>query len=163
MGRAGWLFSPPTSLWLNHESSTGLIGLTRWKRIKNLTISALTCSYDCCNCCNLVNLVNPVYCTFLILYMTRRRFYAPPSAFNSNLEGVTLASDEARHLRDVLRLKTGDEVYVFDGAGKEFHCRIAGTRPDSAHLNVISEVAPARPESALQVDARSCFAQRREI
>ena len=83
--------------------------------------------------------------------MTRRRFYAPPSAFNSNLESVTLAADEARHLRDVLRLKPGDEVYVFNGAGKEFHCRVEESRRDTAQLKVISEVDPARPESPLQL------------
>lgn len=81
--------------------------------------------------------------------MTRRRFYASPGAFNSNLESVILATDEARHLREVLRLKTGDEVYVFNGEGKEFHCRIEESRRDTAQLKVISEVAPARPESPL--------------
>jgi 16S rRNA (uracil1498-N3)-methyltransferase len=83
--------------------------------------------------------------------MTRRRFYAPPTAFNANLDGVTLELDEARHLRDVLRLKTGDEVYVFDGEGREFHCRIEESRRDTAQLKVISEVAPARPESPLEL------------
>jgi 16S rRNA (uracil1498-N3)-methyltransferase len=60
-----------------------------------------------------------------------------------------LATDEARHLREVLRLKVGDEVYVFDGAGKEFHCRIEETRRDSAQLKVVADVAPARPEPPL--------------
>jgi 16S rRNA (uracil1498-N3)-methyltransferase len=83
--------------------------------------------------------------------MTRRRFYAPPGAFNSNRDGVTLESDEARHLRDVLRLKAGDEVYVFDGEGKEFHCRVDESRRDSARLTVIAEVDAARPESPLQL------------
>lgn len=83
--------------------------------------------------------------------MTRRRFYAPPSAFSSNLESVTLATDEARHLRDVLRLKVGDEIYVFNGEGKEFHCRIEESRRDTAELKVIAEAVPARPESPLQL------------
>ena len=83
--------------------------------------------------------------------MTRRRFYAPPAAFNSSLESVTLESDEARHLRDVLRLKAGDAVYVFNGEGKEFHCRVEEGRRDSARLSVIAEVEPARPESPLQL------------
>jgi 16S rRNA (uracil1498-N3)-methyltransferase len=81
--------------------------------------------------------------------MTRRRFYAPPGAFDSSRETVTLATEEARHLRDVLRLKLSDEVYVFDGAGKEFQCRIEDSRRDSARLKVVAEVEPARPESPL--------------
>ena len=83
--------------------------------------------------------------------MTRRRFYAPPGAFDSDLDGVTLESDEARHLRDVLRLKPGDDVYVFNGEGKEFHCRVEESRRDSARLKVIDEVDPARPESPLRL------------
>jgi len=83
--------------------------------------------------------------------MTRRRFYAPPSAFNANRDSVALATDEARHLREVLRLKTGDEVYVFDGTGREFHCRIEESRRDAAQLKVIGEVAPAHPESPLHL------------
>jgi len=83
--------------------------------------------------------------------MTRRRFYAPPSAFTPGIDSVDLASDEARHLRDVLRLKPGDEVYVFDGAGKEFQCRVEESRRDAAQLRVISEAEPARPESPLRL------------
>ncbi|HEV2828598.1 MAG TPA: 16S rRNA (uracil(1498)-N(3))-methyltransferase [Pyrinomonadaceae bacterium] len=81
--------------------------------------------------------------------MTRRRFFAPVSAFDSDFANVSLAQDEARHLREVLRLKAGDEVYVFDGKGKEFHCRIEESRRDTAQLKVIAEIAPARPESPL--------------
>ncbi len=83
--------------------------------------------------------------------MTRRRFYAPTTAFDKNQNAVTLIADEARHLREVLRLKTGDEVFVFDGAGKEFHCRIADSRRDTAQLEVLAEVSPAKPESPLQL------------
>ena len=83
--------------------------------------------------------------------MTRRRFYAPPDAFSSNHERVTLAADEARHLRDVLRLKPGDEVYVFDGLGREFQCTVVNSGRDAAQLNIISEAEPSRPESPLQL------------
>ncbi|HET6670396.1 MAG TPA: 16S rRNA (uracil(1498)-N(3))-methyltransferase [Pyrinomonadaceae bacterium] len=79
--------------------------------------------------------------------MGRRRFYAPPGAFNFHSRTVTLEADEARHLREVLRLKPGDEVYVFDGVGKEFHCAIESSRRDTAVLNVLEEAEPARPES----------------
>ena len=83
--------------------------------------------------------------------MSRRRFYAPSEAFNSHAQTVTLEADEARHLREVLRLKPGDDVYIFNGEGKEFHCTIDSSRRDTAILNVITEVSPARPESPLQL------------
>lgn len=83
--------------------------------------------------------------------MTRRRFYAPPEAFSSDLDTLTLQSDEARHLREVLRLRPGDRVHVFNGVGKEFDCSIEESRKDTARLKVLTEVTPARPESPLQM------------
>ena len=83
--------------------------------------------------------------------MTRRRFHAPPSAFNLHRGSVTLATDEARYLREVLRLKVGDEVFVFNGEGKEFRSQVEESRRDTATLKVIDEVAPARPESPLRL------------
>ena len=84
--------------------------------------------------------------------MSRRRFFAPPSAFNFTKRTVTLAADEARHLREVLRLKPGDEVSVFDGAGKEFHARVVQARRELAELELDEEIATARPESPLQIN-----------
>lgn len=84
--------------------------------------------------------------------MTRRRFHAPLNAFDLTQQLVTLTADEARHLRDVLRLKHGDEVYVFDGLGREFRCTVSQTRRDSAGLHLVAEVDPAKPESQLQLN-----------
>jgi 16S rRNA (uracil1498-N3)-methyltransferase len=84
--------------------------------------------------------------------MTRRRFYAPPDAFNLANQTVTLAADEARHLRDVLRLKAGDEVYVFNGMGAEFRCAVSNVRRDATELRIEAEVEPAKPESQLQLN-----------
>jgi 16S rRNA (uracil1498-N3)-methyltransferase len=83
--------------------------------------------------------------------MSRRRFFAPPSAFNFSKRTIMLAADEARHLREVLRLKPGDEVSVFDGEGKEFRARLAQARRDFAELELDDEIEPARPESPLRI------------
>ena len=83
--------------------------------------------------------------------MTRRRFYAPPAAFAPDAKSATLSPEETRHLRDVLRLHPGDEIYVFDGAGREFHCAVEIIAKDSTALRVISEVEPTRPESPLHL------------
>ena len=84
--------------------------------------------------------------------MTRRRFHAPPNSFNATEQTVTLGPDEARHLRDVLRLKPGDEVYVFDGRGHEFRCAVSTSKRDAAELRIEAEVEPAKPESQLQLN-----------
>ena len=81
--------------------------------------------------------------------MSRRRFFAPPDAFKP--QTVTLTSDEARHLRDVLRLKQGDEVYEFDGIGKEFRCTVSGWKRDEVTLDKCEQVAPPHPESPLDL------------
>jgi 16S rRNA (uracil1498-N3)-methyltransferase len=83
--------------------------------------------------------------------MTRRRFYAPPSAFSSNRTQARLGAEEARHLRDVLRLQRGDHVFVFDGEGHEFNCTVTELRRDFAELSVVAEIEPAKPESALDL------------
>ena len=83
--------------------------------------------------------------------MTRRRFYAIPEALDSGF--VTLAPEEARHLRDVLRLKTGAEAFVFDGEGAEYSCIVIepGRGNGVARLKVREQVAPLRPESSLDL------------
>jgi 16S rRNA (uracil1498-N3)-methyltransferase len=72
--------------------------------------------------------------------MARRRFFAPPDAFKQ--QTVTLTSDEAKHLREVLRLKQGDEVFVFDGDGREFRCIVSSWKRDEVTLDECKEVEP---------------------
>jgi 16S rRNA (uracil1498-N3)-methyltransferase len=85
--------------------------------------------------------------------MTRRRFYAPPGAFAEGGAAVALSEEESRHLRDVLRLRAGDEAYVFDGEGREFRCVVAeaGGRGGAARLEVRDPVEPPSPESPLEL------------
>src|SRR5258706_5097408 len=83
--------------------------------------------------------------------MTRRRFYAPPQAFAPDAKSVTLRAEETRHLRDVLRLKSGDEIYVFDGAGREVRGKVREIARDSTEVSDVSEVEAARAESPLKL------------
>jgi 16S rRNA (uracil1498-N3)-methyltransferase len=83
--------------------------------------------------------------------MTRRRFYASPGAFAPDGQLVKLEGDETRHLRDVLRLREGDEVYVFNGQGQEYRCHIARVDRRSATLEVIEETEPSSRESPLRL------------
>ncbi len=83
--------------------------------------------------------------------MTRRRFYAPTVAFSADEKSVVLDAAETVHLRDVLRLQIGAEVFVFDGTGREFSCAVAKIGRNSSDLNILSEVDPSRPESPLNL------------
>jgi 16S rRNA (uracil1498-N3)-methyltransferase len=61
-----------------------------------------------------------------------------------------LADDEARHLTQVLRLGSGDEIAVFDGGGREFRGRVEQVGRDGASIRLIEEQAAA-PEPAVRV------------
>jgi 16S rRNA (uracil1498-N3)-methyltransferase len=78
-----------------------------------------------------------------------RRFYAPKENFSP--DKITLALEETRHLRDVLRLRAGEKIQVFDGDGKEFLCEIESISKKETSLQIIREVAPAAPESDLDL------------
>lgn len=54
-------------------------------------------------------------------------------------------------MRDVLRLRAGAVVRIFDGAGKEFSCVIESIGKREAILRVESEIAPSAPESNLNL------------
>ncbi|MBC7901510.1 MAG: 16S rRNA (uracil(1498)-N(3))-methyltransferase [Saprospiraceae bacterium] len=78
-----------------------------------------------------------------------RRFYAPPEQFGDR--HIDLGLDETRHLRDVLRLREGDEINVFDGEGREFLCKIEAIEKKSSRLAIILETDPVSPESDLEL------------
>lgn len=82
--------------------------------------------------------------------MSRRRFFAPPEAFDLRSQRVSLDGDEARHLREVLRLKPGDRVTVFDGVGNEYEAVVQKPMRDSALLEIGERVEVASFESPLK-------------
>lgn len=87
----------------------------------------------------------------LLLIMTPRRFYAPPEAFSPDGRSARLSAEETRHLRNVLRLAAGDEIFLFDGDGKEFHCQVQTVARDSTEVKVIKQVDASQPESDLNL------------
>ncbi len=50
--------------------------------------------------------------------MSRRRFYVPRDSIRDGI--AVLSADQAHHLRNVLRLGTGDVVEIFDGEGSGY-------------------------------------------
>lgn len=60
--------------------------------------------------------------------MALRRFYIPPESIQ---EGVAvLPAGQAHHLRDVLRIRAGEAVEIFDGVGKGYAGEVAFRGPD---------------------------------
>ena len=78
-----------------------------------------------------------------------RRFYASKKNFSQNK--ITLSLEETRHLRDVLRLREGAKVNIFDGAGREFLGEIESISKKETILKILEEVAPVSSESDLNL------------
>jgi 16S rRNA (uracil1498-N3)-methyltransferase len=67
------------------------------------------------------------------------RFHLPPESWQ---ESPALTGDEARHLSQVLRMKPGDSVIVFDGQGRRAAAEILGISRDRIPLR-LGEIIPS--------------------
>ena len=65
------------------------------------------------------------------------RFYIPPE--NWNPDALVLTNAEAHHARDVLRLKRGDKLVVFNGRGREITAEIVDLAKDEIDLRKLHE------------------------
>lgn len=68
-----------------------------------------------------------------------RRFFA--QNINASGDKAVLTCDEARHIKNVLRMKPGDEVLLIDGSGAEFRSVISSVTGDSVELDIIEKGA----------------------
>jgi len=66
---------------------------------------------------------------------------------DSGLAGAvaTLTGGEFHHLRDVLRMRAGDEVTIIDGRGQEHHARLREIGRDSATADIIATATRVAP------------------
>jgi 16S rRNA (uracil1498-N3)-methyltransferase len=78
----------------------------------------------------------------------RPRVYAP--AVQDDQPIVDLPADEAHQLKHVLRLRVGDDVAVFDGAGREWAGRIAASGRAGISVALGQRIDPV-PEAAVRV------------
>ena len=77
------------------------------------------------------------------------RFYIP--GLGLDRKGAALSEGDARHARNVLRLRKGDKVAAYDGEGREFLCEIDGSDSRVTTLAVLEETAPPAAESPLDL------------
>jgi 16S rRNA (uracil1498-N3)-methyltransferase len=69
------------------------------------------------------------------------RFYIPPNEWNP--DALVLTGVEAHHARDVLRLKRGDKVVVFNGRGREITAEIVDLARSDIQLRKLNESGSA--------------------
>jgi 16S rRNA (uracil1498-N3)-methyltransferase len=65
------------------------------------------------------------------------RFYVPAEKWDPG--ALVLIGPEAHHAREVLRLKRGDKVIVFNGHGREITAEVVDLGPDEVHLRKLTE------------------------
>jgi len=68
------------------------------------------------------------------------RFYLPPESWQ---DSPALTGDEARHLSQVLRMKPGDTLVVFDGKGRRASAEVGSVSRDRVSLK-LGEILPSR-------------------
>ncbi|HVG18462.1 MAG TPA: 16S rRNA (uracil(1498)-N(3))-methyltransferase [Blastocatellia bacterium] len=88
--------------------------------------------------------------------MPRRRFYASPDEISGS--AIRLSRDETHHLTRVLRLGFGEEVFVFDGCGREYRCSFAALEHGRARLEV-SETLLDRVEPSTHITLAQALAK----
>jgi len=65
------------------------------------------------------------------------RFYVSPDSWDS--QAVALRGSEAHHARDVLRMKAGEKLVLFNGRGREMTAEIASLDQEEIRLRKVHE------------------------
>lgn len=73
------------------------------------------------------------------------RFHLPPESWQAGI----LAGDEARHLSQVLRIKPGETITVFDGLGRRAEAEVLTVSRDQISLKLGEAQSPPPPLPAI--------------
>jgi 16S rRNA (uracil1498-N3)-methyltransferase len=84
-----------------------------------------------------VLLAGTSYIAHLTSNILVHRFYIAPEDWNP--DALTISSTELHHARDVLRMKQGDKLVVFDGRGREITAEIFDLGRDEIRLRKLHE------------------------
>lgn len=66
-----------------------------------------------------------------------QRFFVEAHQINENEQCIRMTGSDVNHLKNVLRMKCGEEVWISDGEEKEFHCKIAHFEEGEVWLDII--------------------------
>lgn len=78
------------------------------------------------------------------------RFFLPPDAWSAD---AWLAGDEARHLSQVLRIRAGETITVFDGEGRRADAEVMEVARDRVRLRVGEPVHRPHPGPRVELAA----------
>ena len=90
----------------------------------------------------------------------KRRFFVPPGKM---IDGrAELQAADARHLRTVMRLRSGDRVVVFDGTGKTYQAVVRSMEDDRVIVDLLSQ-ADSTTESHLDLALAQGFLKEKKM
>ena len=71
-----------------------------------------------------------------------QRFFADPSRIDEETGEIRIGGTDVNHIRNVLRMRTGDELWISDGEQKEYHCTIRDYTEDEVILQILYAQEP---------------------
>ena len=89
-----------------------------------------------------------------------RRFFIKQSETAGPISVIT--GTDARHIKMALRLKPGDIITLFDGAGNEYEARIISLSADSVNVSIMRSF-PSTTESPIQIIVAQAFLKQRKM
>ncbi len=73
------------------------------------------------------------------------RFFIPPEWIEQNT--VIIKDEQAHHLRDVLRIKFGDQIILLDGSGYEYQVKVVDIKKDRITGEILERcLCPSEPK-----------------
>jgi len=70
------------------------------------------------------------------------RFFVPPSSIDLQTGSIMISGNDVNHIRNVLRKRPGDELWISDGQKAEYHCRLEEYQPGTVLLSILYAQEP---------------------
>ncbi|MDM8525991.1 RsmE family RNA methyltransferase [Desulfococcaceae bacterium HSG8] len=87
-----------------------------------------------------------------------RRFFIDPSE-TASMSFIT--GTDAKHIKNVLRMKPGDKILLFDGLGTEYESSIISLSPGSVEVSIIRKLKPITSPFARIIIAQALLKDRK--
>ena len=63
-----------------------------------------------------------------------QRFFVEPHQVQEEEHRITLTGPDVNHMKNVLRMRVGEDVWISDGKEKEYHCTIEAFEEEQSFI-----------------------------
>lgn len=71
-----------------------------------------------------------------------QRFFVEPHQIDEEAHQIHITGSDVNHISNVLRMKTGEELWISDGSKYEYRCTIESFEPDGVLLHIVYSQEP---------------------